>query len=238
MTSCRLKALIVLTLMLGAAGSAIALRPSVKFSEPVRKIELESLIPKEFGEWSIDGSIVPVIPAPDLEEKMDKIYAETVTRTYVNADGERVMLSVAYGVDQTARLRVHRPESCYTGQGFYVKQFGNGYIKSAAGVIPVKRLVAQQGSRHEPITYWIRVGGFTVTGLIGQRLTQLRYGLTGEVPEGLIFRMSTVVDNARSAYAIHDQFAEDLMRVLPLGARSALVGNIPFGSGNARDIIR
>lgn len=238
MTSCSRKALIVLVLMLGAAGAAIALSSSMKLSVPVREFEFQELIPKAFGEWRIDSSTVPIMPAPDVEAKMDRVYAETVTRTYVNNADERVMLSIAYGGDQTARLRVHRPESCYSGQGFHVKNIGEGRIRTDTGEIPVRRLMAKYGDRHEPITYWIRVGGFTVTGLVGQRLTQLRYGLTGEVPDGLIFRMSTVMSDSQSAYAIHDRFAEDLMSALPAHSRISLVGNATLSDASTGEILR
>jgi EpsI family protein len=77
--------------------------------------------------------------------------------------------------------------------------------------VPVKRLVGRLGGRNEPITYWIRVGAETVTGNIGQRLVQLRYGIAGEVPDGLIFRVSSIGGDAEAAYRLHDSFISSLL---------------------------
>mgnify|MGYP006871988586 CR=1 FL=1 len=38
-----------------------------------------------------------VLPAPDVQAALDRIYNQTVARTYVSAKGGSVMLSLAYG---------------------------------------------------------------------------------------------------------------------------------------------
>ena len=134
------------------------------------------------------------------------------------------MLAIAYGGDQTGRLRVHRPESCYSGQGFLVKKIGENEIAVANTKLTVQRLYAEAGSRQEPITYWIRVGNETVTGLLGQRVAQLKSGLTGEVPDGLIFRVSSINGDTKKAYALHDRFIEDLLGALTVEQRAKLIG--------------
>jgi EpsI family protein len=217
---------VLLALMLTAAGLGMALKPSQKVGAERARINLELIIPKSFGDWTVDSRVTPILPAPELEEKVSAIYDETLARTYVNAKGEYVMLSIAYGGDQTGRLRVHRPESCYSAQGFQVKQVAENTILTGSTSIPVKRLAAQSGSRHEPITYWIRVGNSTVTSLVEQRLTQLRFGLTGEIPDGLIFRISSIDRENSHAYALHDRFVNDLMRALPKNHQATLVGAI------------
>lgn len=216
--------LILFALMLSAAGLGLALKPTEKVGAPKAHINLESIIPQTFGEWKIDKRLIPIMPPPDLEEKIDQVYDETLARTYVNSKGEQVMLSIAYGGDQTGRLRVHRPESCYSAQGFQVKKITENTIATDMVEIPVKRLQAQAGNRHEPITYWIRVGNTTVTSLFAQRLTQLRFGLTGEVPDGLIFRVSSINRDNNQAFALHDRFVSDLMKAIPKAQQVTLIG--------------
>jgi EpsI family protein len=214
----------LMVLMLLAASLGLALKPSERVGAVVATVDLESIIPKAFGEWTIDKRYSPIMPPPELEEKVNKVYDETLARTYVNGKGELVMLSIAYGGDQTGRLRVHRPESCYSAQGFSVTKIAENHLETAVATIPVKRLAAQSGSRHEPITYWIRVGNETVTSLMGQRLTQLRFGLTGEIPDGLIFRVSSIDRENSHAYALHDRFVADLLRALPKDQQAILIG--------------
>lgn len=210
--------------MFGAAGLSIALTPKVS-KQNFTPINLESLIPKQFGPWRLDQRFSPIMPPPDQQAKVKALYDETLARSYVNADGQVVMLSIAYGGDQTGRLRVHRPESCYAAQGFLVKKVAENQITTPLATIPVKRLMAISGQRYEPITYWIRVGDATVTNLMGQRITQLRFGITGEVPDGLIFRISTIDRENARAYAIQDRFVSDLMQNVPEATRHKLIGN-------------
>ena len=52
------------------------------------------------------------------EAIINKIYNQTLTRTYINPRGDRIMLSIAYGRDQSDALQMHKPELCYPAQGF------------------------------------------------------------------------------------------------------------------------
>lgn len=211
--------------MLLTAFASFSLRSSIAASE-VKSIGLEKIIPYNFGEWTHQEGVTPILPVPEQEALIKQIYDETLSRTYVNSRGETVMLSIAYGGDQSGRLKVHRPESCYTGQGFLVSKVSEEKLDTNFGTIPIKRLVAQTPGRNEPITYWIRVGSSTVTGVVGQRLTQLAYSLTGEVPDGLIFRISSIDGNEKHAYGIHQKFADDLLAAISAEDRLTLAGQI------------
>ncbi|MGH8762730.1 MAG: exosortase-associated protein EpsI, B-type [Nitrosospira sp.] len=219
------KTVFIGSLMLASSAMALLLQPGSHEAEGKEGIALESFIPRNFSGWKIDETIIPILPPPELTEKVNRIYDETLARTYVGQNGERVMLAIAYGGDQTGRLRVHRPESCYTGQGFLVKKIGEEEITVANTKLPVKRLNAQSGPRQEPITYWIRVGDETVTSLLGQRLIQLKSGLTGEIPDGLIFRVSSIGGDTGKAYALHDHFIANLLEALTAEQRIKLIGN-------------
>nr|WP_307730265.1 exosortase-associated protein EpsI, B-type [Duganella violaceicalia] len=216
--------MILMSLMLASSGAAVLLHPERQAVAQVEKLGLETLVPAAFGDWRIDDSVAPVQPPPEVQEKVAKIYDETLARTYINSRGDRVMLSIAYGGDQTGRLRVHRPESCYTAQGFSVKQLAIENLHFGDVTVPAKRLMAQMGGRQEPITYWIRVGGETVTGMLGQRLVQLKSGLLGQVPDGLLFRVSSLGAAPAEQYLLQDAFVGDLVRALGPQKSEKLVG--------------
>lgn len=208
---------------------SVALTPNREKRPDLPPKSFERIVPKSFDGWRVDETVVPILPQPEVIEKVNNIYDETMARTYIDDSGRRVMLSIAYGGDQTGRLRVHRPESCYSGQGFQVKSLAEETLDISGRQVPVKRLFAELGARREPITYWIRVGDQAVTGLIGQRLTQLKYGLTGEVPDGLIFRVSSIDRNPSDAFALQDRFVAALIKSISAGDRDVLIGPAPVG---------
>lgn len=218
------KSLFIALCMFAAAGMALALKPTVKVADSGPKVNLEELIPEKFGDWTIDSTIAPLIANPQQKAVIEKIYSETLTRTYINPEGDRIMLSIAYGGDQTDAMAVHKPEICYPAQGFQILKNTADTFSTGAGNIPVKRLIATQGQRIEPITYWTTVGdAVTVSGLT-RKLNQLKYGLTGKIPDGLLFRISSIQADDAKAYQTQDAFARDLLKAMSPAARKRIIG--------------
>ncbi|MGQ9862315.1 MAG: exosortase-associated protein EpsI, B-type [Thiobacillaceae bacterium] len=211
--------------MLVAAGLAVVLTPKTKLADQGPRIDLETMVPKQFGDWRLDESIIPLQISPDVQAKLDRIYNQTLSRTYVNGQGQRIMLSIAYGSDQSDSMAVHKPEVCYPAQGFEIMQKREGVLDVAGVGLPVVRLVARHNNRIEPITYWITVGGETVTGGLDRKLAQMRYGLTGSVPDGLLLRISNIDPDASRAYALQADFASALFQALNAEARKSLFGS-------------
>ena len=222
--------LVLLIAMLAAAGLTIAATPYQRMADVGPKVDLDTMVPETFGEWTIDNTIVPVLVAPEVQQKLDKIYNQTLARTYVNRSGERVMLSIAYGGDQSDAMRAHRPEVCYTAQGFHIARTALDQLVTEYGVLPVKRLVAIAGRRNEPITYWMVVGEHIAHDSLSQKLAQLRYGLTGTIPDGILVRVSTIDRNNDRAFEIQDRFVKGLLDVMPSNQRLRLSGTF---QGNA-----
>lgn len=217
--------------MFAAAGMALALKPTVRIVDSEPKLDLETLIPKTFGDWKIDETIVPLISNPEQQALIKEIYNQTLTRTYVNSNGEHIMLSIAYGGDQSDNMAVHKPEVCYPAQGFQILK--NPTISSFAtgeGSIPVKRLVATQGRRIEPITYWTTVGDTVAVNGLKWKLQQLKYGLTGKIPDGLLFRISSIQADDTKAYHIQDAFTRDLLKAMSPDGRQRIIGH-PAAAG-------
>jgi EpsI family protein len=220
------KHLVIGLCMFTAAGMALALKPTTKVADSGPKIDLETLIPKMFGDWKIDETIAPLIANPEQEALLNKIYNQTLSRTYVNSRNERVMLSIAYGGDQSDNMAVHKPEVCYPAQGFQIlKSPSISAFSTNEGSIPVKRLVAMQGPRVEPITYWTTVGGKVAVDGLKWKLQQLKYGLTGKIPDGLLFRVSSIQADDAKAYQIQDDFTREMLQAMKPKERERIIGN-------------
>lgn len=213
-------------LMVSSGVVAMVITPTNQFDDKQDKVNLVTIIPSEFDGWKIDSSIVPLMANPDEVGLVNKIYTQMLLRTYVNQQGERVMLSIAYNRNQRAALHVHRPEVCYLASGFDISKLTKTTVNTNIGPIPVIRLVARQGTRNEPITYWIRVGDTITGGWFGQTFTTLKYGLTGTMPDALLFRTSTISNDEQSSYEIQQAFLTSLLQSMRSGDRHWLVGRM------------
>ena len=210
-----------------AATSALtgALTPRVKVAETQDRFKLEAMIPPAFADWVVDASMVPLTPDPERQSVLEKIYDQTLSRTYVNRQGQRVMLSIAYGGDQSRALQLHLPEVCYVAQGFEMLKAGDGELATHFGAVPVKRLVARQNTRNEPITYWVTIGDKAIKSGIQQKIQRLAYGLSGKIPDGMLVRVSTIQSDAGDAYRVQDRFVGQLLDVLDPKDRARLLGS-------------
>jgi len=219
----------VASLVLGlamAATSALtgALTPTVRVVNAQDRFSLEAMIPQRFGGWTVDTSIVPLAPDPEQQGALERIYDQTLSRTYVNGQGQRVMLSIAYGGDQSKALQLHLPEVCYVAQGFQMVKNGDDALVTRYGEVPVRRLVARLRERNEPITYWITIGDKATRSGIQQKLRRLAYGLSGEIPDGMLVRVSTIQPDAADAYREQDGFVIQMLAALGPKERTRLLG--------------
>ncbi|GAB2873025.1 hypothetical protein GCM10027277_47870 [Pseudoduganella ginsengisoli] len=217
---------VLAALMLSASALSGHLTPTVKLADQGPRVDLAAMVPEQFGDWRVDPDMIPLQVDPATQAKLDKIYNQTLSRTYINRDGERVMLSLAYGGEQSDRLQVHKPEVCYGAQGFEVDNRGYAELAAGGGVLPVKRLYAVSGARHEPITYWITVGDRAIRPGLQQKLQQLRYGLGGTVPDGMLVRVSSIGTDEPTEFALQQRFITDLLQAAGAPARLRLAGNL------------
>ena len=222
-----LKAVIILLVMILAASSSVILKPKHNIAAHDEQFNLETIVPKQFGQWRVDDSFALLQVSHDKQALLNQIYSQNLSRTYFDDNGNRIMLSIAYGGDQGDSMRVHKPEVCYFDQGYQVQNIITNRIDTGFGFITTTRMVASKGSRQEPVTYWIKVGDtITVHGL-KWKLIQMRYGLIGEIPDGLVFRVSSLGDEA-SAYSLQEKFIRDLLAVLSPENRVRLIGKVSF----------
>jgi len=214
-------ALLLCALMFAASVGALVARPTVKVTN--QEITLGTVVPRQFGDWREVPQAVLVVN-PQTQELLDRLYSEMLTRTYVNAEGYRVMLSLAYGSDQRGSLQAHKPEVCYPAQGFTVHANEPAFLQTAYGEIPARRLFTTLGQRHEPVTYWFTVGDKASPSQLEKRLVEMRFALTGRIPDGMLFRVSSIDLDQKRAYQMQDQFVGELLKAVSPEGRKRLSG--------------
>ena len=208
-----------------AAGGAVALKPRRRAAQELLKIDLATQIPAEFEGWVIDKSIVPVLPNPEVQAKLDSIYTQVLARTYVNANGQRVMLSVAYGADQGSdATSVHRPEFCYSAQGFSVRAAGEARLEIDGQPLAVRRVVGSLGARIEPITYWVTMNDKAVLPGFERKMQQIWLGLQGQIPDGMLVRVSSIDPVLAKGFAVQEEFLAALHRNMAVAVRGRYFG--------------
>ncbi len=168
--------------MFAASVGAIVARPTAKLADERPPIVLETMVPKQFGDWREN----------DRRER--------------------------------SSLQAHKPEVCYPAQGFVLHKNDPGQLATAFGAVPVRRLFTTLGARQEPLTYWFTVGDTAVQSKLQKRLLDLRFGLTGVLPDGMLFRVSSIDPDQARAYQLQDHFVVQLLESVSPADRKRLSG--------------
>ena len=224
MSGSRVKSIIVLVFALITFFGAQAWRPTLHLADTRPKVDLETMFPKTFGDWATDEHMPVQLISPDTQAVIDKIYSQTLSRTYFNTKGDRIMLSVAYGGDQSEGTRAHRPEVCYPAQGFQILSSQNGEFMAGTHTIRVHHLVAKAGGRVEPISYWVMVGNRVALSGTEQKLAQLTYSSRGLIPDGMLVRVSNIDADAPKAYLLHQGFVAAMAHAIRPDLQAQVIG--------------
>lgn len=194
---------------------------------------LVDLIPKAFGDWrEIDQGPAAIDPKLDRagdEPNMDNPYDDILMRNYINADGSIVQLALAYGLRQRQEVKIHRPDLCYTAQGFQIRSISYAQFAGVGGEAQIygSHMLASAPGRMEAVTYWIRIGNAYPRSSWSVRYQILKEGLKGNVDDGMLVRASEVLqgpnpDVARS-YSLQKDFLRSLVEALPPDTRRLLL---------------
>jgi len=214
------------------SAAALALRPPALLAHSQPPGLSQAILPK-FANWhAVDGPVqVNSAVAERGQRTTDQPYDEVVARTYQNARGTQVMLTVAYAYEVQQEVKIHRPEVCYSAQGF--KVVDDQAIKLPlppsvpTSTFGARRMLAIQGTRREAVIYWIRVGRIHADGALQTRLHILAEGLQGRISDGVLVRVSTLLQPGRDvADAMFEltAFLQDLHDAV--GAESGEVGQL------------
>jgi EpsI family protein len=214
--------------MLGAIGLGHLMTPTTSMSPP-GAVDLEAMVPKQFGAWTFVPSAVTQV---DLSVKRDgdegsntRVYDQVLMRTYRNPQGQSVMLALAWGRQQRQEVKIHRPELCYVAQGFRIESsrplegLGDGSVRGTT-------LLTASTRRFEPVIYWVRIGDTLSSSAWQTRLYILREGIAGRIPDGILVRTSQVMRNGSQVEAsleVQRQFLADLVAAVPPAQRAVLV---------------
>ncbi|MGH6798122.1 MAG: exosortase-associated protein EpsI, B-type [Roseiarcus sp.] len=212
--------------MLAAMLLAVAMTPHKLMARTHDVFDIDKRLPTKFGDWApVEGlNVVAPPPADSLESA---VYNQEASRGFVDPDGHVVMLMVAYGESQSDRLQLHHPEVCYTAQGFRVSRTSSVKLDYSPSAPPLKvtRLVAAREERVEPISYWMRVGYDNSNSNWARQALKLEYGLRGWVPDGALFRVSTIGVPVAESFKIQDKFIHDLLNSVDPETREFMVGD-------------
>lgn len=214
-------------MMAGSAATAQWMIPTTRLARQNGGIDLEADIPRQFGAaWQMDTNTAVGVVNPQTRQLIDVTYNQVLTRIYLDGQGARVMLSIAYGEDQTdTGVELHHPEVCYPAQGFQIRSLRRDIVQTPMGGIPVRRMESLLGTqRPEPVTYWIMIGTRVALGGFEKKLAEIGHGLKGEVADGLLFRVSTIDRDSARGFATHDRFVAELIPALPARSLRRITG--------------
>lgn len=208
--------------LLAAAGTAYALIPR-REENYLGSAKLEALVPNAFAGWAFDTRTALILPPAD--QLRDQIYNQILARSYRHADGNEVMLLIAYNGLQDGTLQIHRPEVCYPAGGFKLTRIEDRITLVTDTIkIPSRYIIAETGLRYEQIIYWTRLGKFFPREWAEQKWAVMQENLQGFIPDGVLVRISLLTQgDARSTL---DRFAGDLYRSVGPRMRSVLVGKV------------
>lgn len=218
-------------LVLGVAMIATSL--GVKWLQPelpsIRaSASLAQSIPTQFGDWKeVSYAADQIDPGKGTadEPNMDRPYDDVLMRAYGNSRGDIVLLAVAYGRNQRQEVKIHRPDVCYTAQGFEL-------VERSPTALPFNvhgtRMLVKAPGRTEAVSYWIRIGDVFTENPWTIRYHILKQGLAGKAVDGVLVRASRIEQTNGVApaarYRMQEQFLGDLMHALPPSARRLLLG--------------
>lgn len=221
-----IRSFILLAAMMAAATGGATLKPTIRLSDGQPVVNLEEVIPKEFGDWKMDTQSMSAVINPQQQALLNTLYSQTLSRTYIHKSGRRIMLSLAYGGDQSHDTQIHKPEVCYPAQGFRLLSSKKDTVQLLGSSVPVMRIITELGPRHEPVTYWIRVGDKVVRGAIEQNLARMSIAMGGHIPDGMLFRVSEISQNDEESFVLQDAFIQAILPAVNAPTRQLLVGRL------------
>lgn len=208
----------------GAAGTAWARTPRQRTSL-LNGRKLEALLPKQFADWHEVPSDALVVPQSE-NSLASKLYSQSLGRIYQAEDGKAVMMLIAYGDTQSDQLQLHRPEVCYPAFGFnIVNSAESQIILSPKVTVPARTLTATSPSRTEHVSYWTRVGEYLPQSGRDQAIDKVKIALAGEIPDGVLVRISSLETEATAGYALNQRFAAAMLSAFDPAGRPALIGS-------------
>lgn len=205
------------------AGTAYAMTPR-RTEKRLGTAKLADLIPRQFGQWDTVKRGDVVVASEDEAAPVEGFYDQVLTRTYAAAGLPEIMLLIAYGSTQGGSLQLHRPETCYPGQGFRLTDFSVSQANlDSSRPVAMRHFTAQRDERTERVIYWTRVADrfpLNSAELYGVILSSV---LKGVVPDGVLVRFSTIGTVTPQTDAVLQQFGKNMIDAMAAPARKILI---------------
>ncbi|HSH88030.1 MAG TPA: EpsI family protein [Methylophilus sp.] len=220
-------AIVLLVLSICVLIIAIGMKPVTNYATYAS--DLENNIPTEFGDWKTVPQQVQQVSLVSDNNVQNQIYDDVLMRTYVNKEGAKVMLALAYAKEQRQDVKVHQPDICYPAQGFQLlkSQLATFRIAANESSIIGKNQLYASSSHLEAVSYWIRVGDGTFLSGLQMRLKIIKDGLLKQrFDDGMLVRVSSVTQSdvgSESLFKLHEKFLNDLIESVRGNSRKLLV---------------
>lgn len=220
----------LLSIILATAACLIhypLISPSPQASRASATAPLTSLLPRQFAGWQLDEHVLIRPVSVQSAAEAAQTYVASLAYVYVNAERQRIMLSVSRTLLPGEPAQAHRPEFCYQSQGFTITSSQDTTLDTRFGRLPLRQLATHRPGRSEPVSYWMMIGSTAALPGWTRKLGQLRQYLNGDGGHSLLIRVSSLGTATRQAFALHDRFIVDLLTALPPGQRQQLIGQLP-----------
>lgn len=180
-------------LLIGAGLTALAgvsyWRAPTTAREPLTPTQFRAAMPRAVGPWSSRASGELVMPPRD---DSSKLYENLETRVFEGDGLPAIMVLVAYSSIQQNDIQIHRPEICYPASGYPIIASQPANLQFDTRIVHATELVADRQGMLERIIYWVRVGEDFPINWADQRIAMAKANLQGSVPDGVLFRVSTL----------------------------------------------
>lgn len=173
--------------------------------------DLHANLPKAFAGWTASPVQQAVLPDPEEVKAVTSAYEEVVSRAYDHPGARQMMLVVAHGRPGSGLLALHRPQTCYTSQGFTVQDCGEANLPQPFSGVRTTRLLATRDARTEPVVFWASVAGQQSDTDVEQKLRLLRAAWQGRPLDAFLIRASCVGTNDRATFDAIGSFLSDLL---------------------------
>jgi EpsI family protein len=212
-------------------GGAMAITAAGAYAATPRRAEhrlakqkLGALIATEIGPWRYISPVGVIVAREDEGEPVDG-YDQVLTRVYDAPGLPSIMLLLAYGSTQGGSLQLHRPETCYPGQGFKLSDFTELNFEFLRGQkVHARRFTASRDDRIERIVYWTRISRSFPRNTAEEYAAIFAGVFSGVIPDGLLVRISTLGGDIPASDAAIARFARDMVQSASASGRTILLG--------------
>ena len=74
------------------------------------------------------------------------------------------------------------------------------------------------------MTYWLTLGEAVASPRTDRKVQQIRYGLRGEVRDGMLVRVSSIDRDAAHGFILHGAFLQAMAAAIPDPFKSRILG--------------